>query len=177
MIKYVNKVIGFALVLLLSSCAGVSRLANHPRETVDVRGEVIINGLGASGMSMSLRSQTVCDSMTVISLMPVWGLEMMRLEATPDSVWVIDKLTKRYAATDYASLRKQFKLPLSYSTVQRYATGKVSRHVQKDVTVLGQKLHAEIIINQVDRQVPVRVMGIDKSRYTLCNISDFLLQH
>ena len=44
--------------------------------------------------SSSVNMQVVRDSMLVISVMPMFGLEMMRLEANPLELTAIDKIQK-----------------------------------------------------------------------------------
>ena len=43
-------------------------------------------------ISANLTMQTVRDSMIVISVMPMMGIEMMRIEATPMEIIAIDKV-------------------------------------------------------------------------------------
>ena len=50
--------------------------------------------------------QTVHDSMIVISVMPMLGMEMMRVEATPTQIIAIDKLHGRYAKATFADPRE-----------------------------------------------------------------------
>ena len=55
-------------------------------------------------ISANCTMQVVRDSMLVISVMPMLGIEVYRLEATPDELIAIDKLNHQYLKTDYARI-------------------------------------------------------------------------
>ena len=59
--------------------------------------------MGGDKMSASVTMQTVHDSMIVISVMPVFGIELARFEATPLELTGINKFDGTYATTTLRS--------------------------------------------------------------------------
>lgn len=58
------------------------------------------------------------DSAIVLSVQPLLGIELFRVEITPRTVTVIDKMNRRYVRTDYAGLQQHTGLPVTYRDIQ-----------------------------------------------------------
>jgi len=104
--------------------------------------------------------QTVRDSMLVISVMPLLGMEMLRLEATPEQMTAIDKMHGQYAVTTYEALNSKITPALTWQILQQITSAELPTGDQKARLLysFGDET-VEIIIDYTPRQldVPVRV--------------------
>jgi hypothetical protein len=173
------------LFLLLVGC-GVKKRAviEQPTETVTTWHTCLIQGArgtitsGDDSYSASVTMQTVHDSMLVISIMPMLGMELMRIEATPLQLTAIDKYHGQYAVTTYAELNKNLTPSINWDILQQLCTaelptGNVQAHLQY---MYGTKTTIDLIIDYVPRQldVPVRVKNQRLDKYTKINIWNIL---
>lgn len=58
------------------------------------------------------------DSICIISVQPLFGIELVRLEVTPQEVTLVDKLNKRYVQMTYPEIEQQVGLPITFEDVQ-----------------------------------------------------------
>ena len=121
--------------------------------------------------------QVVRDSMLVISVMPMLGMEMLRVEATPLEVIAIDKIHGQYATATYAELNRKLTPSLNWDILQQLCSAELPTGDQKArlLYMFGNDT-IEVVINYSPRQldVPVRVMNIPTKRYTKVDISKWL---
>lgn len=76
--------------------------------------------------SMSCTIQVWRNELVVISLQPMLGIEMARIEATRDSVWVFDKMNRRYAVLGYHDAARKIQPLPSYKMIQDFVTEPVT---------------------------------------------------
>ncbi len=173
--------------LVLAGCGTGRRIVNnHP---VSVEPEVpkwhtcLIQNAKATivkdgeMISANVTMQTVRDSMLVISIMPMLGLEMIRLEATPAEVIGIDKIHGQYAKATFAELNRQLTPQISWEILQQLCSAELPTGAEKARLQysLGDE-HVELIVNYPERKtdVPVRVQHIRIDKYTQMDISKWL---
>ena len=58
------------------------------------------------------------DSICIISLQPVLGIELFRLELTPAEVLIVDKMNRRYVQMSYAEISEAVKMPITFADAQ-----------------------------------------------------------
>ena len=58
------------------------------------------------------------DSICIISLQPVLGIELFRLELTPADVLIVDKMNRRYVQMSYAEISEAVKMPITFADAQ-----------------------------------------------------------
>ena len=128
-------------------------------------------------MTATVTMQTVRDSMLVISVMPMLGIEMFRLEATPLELIAIDKMHGQYAKTTFAELNRKLTPSLNWDVLQQLCTAELPLGSERGRL---QYMFGEDIINLVidyparQLDVPVRVMNQPVIRYTQIDISRWL---
>jgi len=128
-------------------------------------------------ISAAITMQTVHDSMIVISVMPMLGMELMRIEATPLEVTAIDKIHGQYATATYAALNRKLTPAFNWDILQQICTAELPTGPEKarllysfgDDTI-------ELIIDYAPRRldVPVRVTRQRLNKYTEVDVSKFL---
>ena len=120
-------------------------------------------------LSATVTMQTVRDSMLVISVMPLLGMEMFRIEATPLEFIAIDKLHGQYTKATYAMLNEQLTPDVNWDILQQLCTAELPTGNEKArLQFMYGKESLELIVDYVPRQVdvPVRVMHQRLDRYT-----------
>ena len=167
------------LSLCLSSC-GTKKGINHKSQISNHKSEIpswhtcLIQGatgsirMGDESYSAAITLQTVRDSMLVISIMPILGMEMIRVEATPTDFIIIDKFNGRYIQASFAELNKMIQPTLNWNILQQLCSAelptgdeKARLHYNLDDKVI------ELVIRYTPRQldVPVRVFHQRLDKY------------
>ena len=128
-------------------------------------------------ISSAVTMQTVHDSMIVISVTPMFGMEMMRVEATPTEVIAIDKIHGQYAKATFAQLNKQLTPSLNWDILQQICTAELPTGDKKArlVYTFGKK-QIELILDYPPRKidVPVKMTNQRLTKYTEIDVSKFL---
>ena len=173
-------VIGIAM--LLASCGAKKSIVKTP-ESVPAWHTCLIQGARATvktdddALSASVTMQTVHDSMLVISVIPMLGMEVMRLEATPTELIAIDKLHGRFAKATYAELNRKLTPSLNWDILQQTCAAELPTGPEKARLMFTfDKQTLEIVIDYTPRRldVPVRVKNQPLNKYTQIDISKWL---
>lgn len=128
-------------------------------------------------LTANITMQTVRDSMLVISVMPMLGLEVMRLEATPTELTAIDKLHGQYAKANYADLNRKLTPSINWDILQQISAAELPTGNEKARLLFnfGDKT-LEVVIDYSPRKtdVPVRVVSQPLKKYKEIDISQWL---
>lgn len=62
------------------------------------------------------------NELIVLSLQPILGIEMVRVEATKDSIWLFDKMNRRYTTLAYSDFEGHIQPTPSYKMIQDFIT-------------------------------------------------------
>ena len=132
---------------------------------------------GTESYSANVTMQTVRDSMLVISVMPMLGMEMLRLEATPLELTGIDKIHGQYAKASFADLNRRLTPALNWDVLQQVCTAELPLGSERARLVYefgGDVI--EIVIEYPARKldVPVRVTSQPTTKYRKADISRWL---
>ena len=109
--------------------------------------------------------QVVRDSMLVISVMPMLGIEVYRLEATPEELIAIDKLNHQYLKTDYARINRYVTPSLTWEDLQQIASNEVQGGPFIGYAIGEKTIALKITYPEKQTDVPVRMLHIDLLRY------------
>ena len=116
-------------------------------------------------ISANCTMQVVRDSMLVISVMPMLGIEVYRLEATPDELIAIDKLNHQYLKTDYARINRYVTPSLTWEDLQQIASNEMQGGPFIGYAIGEKTIALKITYPEKQTDVPVRTQHIDLSRY------------
>ncbi len=114
------------LVVFLGSCA-VQQTVVEPKghKTAEVkRAMVSIDTKGGSKASVGCVMQTVFDSLCVVSVQPLAGMEVAVMYATPDNVLVVNRMQRCYCEVDYALLNTIIRPMVHYEDIEQMTGGK-----------------------------------------------------
>ncbi|MCK5823172.1 MAG: DUF4292 domain-containing protein [Bacteroidales bacterium] len=139
-IRKVNILLYFLIILIFYSC-GVSKIVRRNKikniDLEEIYSEVKSNELDYNSYSIKYSAKINLkgsensvngilrikkDSAIWISVSPGFGVELMRLLATPDSVKLLNKLNNTYFVGDYTYLNKIFNFQFDYYSLQSILT-------------------------------------------------------
>lgn len=116
----VKHILFFGLIaIMLASCAS-SKSASTKRQTLSQKAHV---GLTVDQYQYNVDCvlKVWKNELIVLSVLPMMGIEMFRLEATPEDIIVIDKFNKRYAIITYEELQQLLQKKLTFKQMQTLA--------------------------------------------------------
>ena len=116
-------------------------------------------------ISANCTMQVVRDSMLVISVMPMLGIEVYRVEATPDELIAINKLNHQYLRTDYQQVNRYVTPPLRWEDLQQIASNELPGGPFVGYAIGEKTIALKITYPEKQTNVPVRTQHIDLSRY------------
>lgn len=67
----------------------------------------------------------VKDSILIISVQPLLGIELLRVEVTKTDMTVVDKMNKRYMQMSYDEVRQELGVPVRYDDLQALAMNRL----------------------------------------------------
>ena len=136
-----------------------------PWHTCLVQGAKATLTIDEQTITANCTMQVVRDSMLVISVMPMLGIEVYRLEATPDELIAIDKLNHQYLKTDYARINRYVTPSLTWEDLQQIASNEVQGGPFIGYAIGEKTIALKITYPEKQTDVAVRTQHIDLSRY------------
>lgn len=128
-------------------------------------------------LSANITMQAVRDSLVVISVMPMLGIEMMRIEATPSEVTCIDKLHGQYAVATYDLFNQYITPKLTWETLQQICSAELPHGKEKArLQYSFKKQTIDIQIAYPERQLdsPIRIQKQPTRKYKQIDITQWL---
>lgn len=184
-----ERIIGFVCAAVMMVSCGTKKHAissTTPAEekpavpawhTCVIQGARATITLGDEKISSSATLQVVRDSMLVISVTPILGLEIARFEATPTEIVGINKFDGTYAVSTYDYINSKIVPAVSWETLQQLCSAELPTGSDKArlVYTLGEQI-VEIVIVYPARKldVPIRLHHSRTDRYKKVDISKWL---
>lgn len=79
--------------------------------------------LGGQTMKVNCQVNALRDSLITVSLMPIVGIEMFRIELTRQTVTVIDKMNRRFTTVQMSEAERLLTPALKWNDVQQWLSG------------------------------------------------------
>lgn len=131
---------------LLASCKTSSKINKTPVPNSEIRltnkeiksanfNNITIN-FSINGNTLSSRAsmRIITDSVIQLSIIPALGIEMARINFTPDSILILDKINQKYLSTSYDSLLSKINMPLGFTDLQAFFLNKLFLAGQKPLS-------------------------------------------
>lgn len=128
-------------------------------------------------ISATVTMQTVRDSMLIISVMPMLGIEMLRLEATPTELVAIDKIHGQYAQTTYTELNRKLTPQLNWDILQQICSAELptgSEQARLNYSFGDREIQLQLTYPGRKTDVPVRMQKQRLAKYTQIDITKWL---
>jgi len=102
-------------------------LRDHSFQYQTFSARIQFNLLLEAGKELSSRGQIKIekDQRLQISIQPMLGIEMFRIELTPDSIKLVDRMNKRYLVEDYAELKGKSRIDFNFYNLQALFTNQL----------------------------------------------------
>ena len=130
-----------AVALILASCSTTKRVQKAQQQTVDPQRQLLEQVISVQPEFTSLQSNKVWfkidyqqhsysingsismirDSAIIMSLQPLMGIELYRMEITKNEVTVIDKMNKRYVKETFEKFQRQTGVNAGFNDITVYA--------------------------------------------------------
>ena len=107
--------------LLLCSCATQRQAEPRHYKTLSEKATVTLQ-MDQYKFTMFCTVQMWLNDLVILSLQPTAGLEMVRIEATQDSIWIIDKMNHRYTTIAYDWANNAIRPTPSLQMIQDFLT-------------------------------------------------------
>ena len=131
--KHIVPILLTITIIILSSCSVNRRMATR-YQTLSQRVQLDLEW-NMSRYSMNGSIRVWRNEMVVVSVQPMLGIEMVRIEATLDSICVFDKMNRRYLAMGYSELEQKTTKKITYKTIQDFASQPITNN-EKDKIVI-----------------------------------------
>lgn len=146
-------------------------------QTCLIQGAQVIFSHDDESYSGTAHMQVVRDSMCIISVTAMLGIEVLRIEATPAGLLGIDKIHGRYARATYDELNAKITPQLTWEIMQQICSAELptGNETARLRYSLGDN-QAELYIRYPERRldVPVRMVNARLDRYKEMDISKLL---
>ena len=118
------------LDLLVCSCRTQQQIEPLRYQTMSQKGSVTLR-LNQLEYTLFCTTQLWRNELVVLSLQPTLGLEMVRIEATNDSVTIVDKMNYRYTTLAYNWTARQVTPSPSFELIQNFVTAPIQEQQKK----------------------------------------------
>jgi hypothetical protein len=105
----------------------------------------------------------VKDSAFQLSILPLLGLEVFRIEFNTDSIKLIDRMNKRYAAESYAALKEAIPLAFNFYNLQALFTNQFFVPGER---ALSPRLYKRFSLRQEGGKTEARITDAMQLLYT-----------
>ena len=113
------------------------------------------------------------NELIVLSVMPVMGIELFRLEATPDQVTIIDKLNRRYTIMTYEEINKLSPRRISYKMLQ-LLINKAGKEINLDLQAGTHTLQLKANMGQREYNNQKEPQMVNTNKYKLVSLREIL---
>lgn len=121
------------LTLLLSSCGTQRQVEPHRYQTLRQKASATLQ-IDEHKYTMNCNIQLWRNELVILSLQPVLGIEMFRIEASQDSIVVVDKMNRRYTTLAYDWAEAYIHPTPSLKMIQDYVTAPISSKKKSNST-------------------------------------------
>lgn len=115
-----------AVACLMAACA-TSKKTVQPvqpeHKTAETKRATVKVQSGGNKLSVGCQLQTVFDSVCVVSVQPLGGMEMYAMHATPGHILIVDRMHRLYAMTDYQTLNAFVTPQIDFKLLQNMVSG------------------------------------------------------
>ncbi len=117
--RNITHILLVVILIALSSCS-ISRHASSRYQSMSQQALITLE-MDKDRYSLRGSVRLWKNELVVLSAQ-VFGVEMVRIEATPDSIWAFDKMNRRYTSLSYNDLGEMVNKKINYKTIQEFAS-------------------------------------------------------
>lgn len=170
-------IILLCIACLVVGCGTQKQVTTSQWHTLRMTNAATTIEVDASTMEVMCTIQAVRDSFIAISVLPMMGIEMLRVEMTPQQITVIDKINHRYAQSSWKEAATMVIPRLRWDDIQSFIEGK---HLTESVrhalgyTYQGHRISVTIENDAMVWNEPIQLRAIRLNRYQKVSLSQLL---
>jgi hypothetical protein len=158
------------LILAFTSCA-TSKIATKQKNTLAQRAQVELT-LDQHQFQANCLIKIWKNELIVLSVVPL-GIEMFRVEATPQQVMIIDKMNKKYAIISYQEISQMAPVKVSYKLLQTAVINK-KKQLEFKFNTSSHNIHLNATITKREKNTLKEPNTINTSKYKQVKLREIL---
>lgn len=148
----------------VSAAVSAPIVIQHAWQTARIVSDIQATMPGMGSLSARTIVSHIADSIIVLSLQPLLGIEVLRCELLPTEARVLDKLHRRYAVTDYQTMSHDAKTTVTFQTMEQL-TEAIGNSGQQQVPIEQSGIKASIVLRSVTTNQPVSARALSTAGY------------
>jgi len=124
--------------------------------TAKLSGKIEIGGADTP-ISANLRIRK--DSVIWFSVSALLGIEVARVQITPDSLKLINRINKTYWSGDFEDVESAYGMPVNYEQLEGILVGQISLENQKMRSIVSENKY--LLFNKSKKEIPQTKAWID----------------
>ena len=163
--------------LLLCSCATQRQAEPKHYQTLSQKATTTLR-FDQREYSINCSVQIWRNELIVLSLQPILGIEMFRVEATKDSLLVVDKMNRRYTTLAYQWASKEIRPMPSFKMIQDFVTAPISPKInissERSFAVGGHEIGIKSTFSHREYNTLTAPKRMDLKKYKRVSLRDIL---
>lgn len=176
--RYLSYILYLSLIVVFTSCAAQKGLKKTKHVTAEVKKAQLHVEIDDKQYDVTASMQTTSKSYAVLSITPLLGIELARIEAMEDSVWVIDKVHRQYSVVSYSQLNTIVRPSVHLKELEEIVMGIGLQEGQNTLSLnykaLNHSIKVDITYPNIVYDQPVNFRRQELSRYQRIPIQNLL---
>lgn len=165
-------------LLMLCSCRTQQNIIPKHYNTLSQKAQISVQ-FDQHTYNTSSTIQLWRDDLIIMSIQPILGIELLRIEATPESVILIDKFNRRYATVAYDLFgSKILRIKPSFKLIQKLVTASINQSTkvknQYSITINKHDISIEWAFSRREYDTLAAPKQINLSKYKQVSLRDIL---
>ena len=163
--------------LLLCSCASQRQTEPKHYKTLSEKATTTLR-FNQREYSINCSVQIWRNELIILSLQPILGIEMFRIEATKDSLLVLDKMNRRYTTLAYHWAEREIRPMPSFKMIQDFVTAptlkKINVSSELSFAFGGHEIGVKCTFSHREYNTLTVPKRIDLKKYKRVSLRDIL---
>ena len=99
------------------------------------------------------------DSLIWLSVSAILGIEVARIQITPDSLKLMNRINKTYWVGDFEDLENSYGIPVNYKQLEQVLVGQISLENHKMRSIVSENKY--LLFNRNNKETPQSKVWID----------------
>lgn len=182
--KYLSQTLalcGLVFLLMLAACKSSRQVSSAGKTGVKEAGEFFLSVQKQAFQYQTLWARTrmevnfpgkelssrvdikmIKDSVLQLSVLPILGVELFRIEFSADSVKVIDRMNKRFLLESYAGLKGRMPVDFNFYNLQALFTNRIFVPGERDI---ASRQYSRFTLRQAETQTEAQIKDAMKLIY------------
>ena len=171
--KRLQNILLIIVMLVMVGCASQRTATVTNQQNISMRAKVSLT-LDKHNYQTSCVVKMWKNELIILSVLPMLGIEMFRLEASADGVTVIDKLNKRYTELSYEELNAYTPRKISFKVLQMLVKRHQKENIELDFSVGTHVLKIQSQVLNCEYNTQGEAQPMNKSRYKKVGLREIL---